>query len=189
MRRALQRVTCLLMLLAGTAGRLSAQEPQPAGATPPAADTAAVPPESRVYYGGSISLILFGATGIGIFPMAAYKLTPKASIGAEVGYEYVNYHDGGSSSSYGGSVFARYRVGPRFYTHAEYRYVNYEVAVLRGETSREWVPFLLLGGGFVQPISNRASAYLELLFDVLQDDLSPYDSGEPHVSLGVAVGF
>jgi len=51
------------------------------------------------------------------------------------------------------------------------------------------VPFLLLGGGLVQRISPRTALTVEVLFDVLQDDNSPYDSGEPFVSVGVGVGI
>jgi hypothetical protein len=32
-------------------------------------------------------------------------------------------------------------------------------------------------------------AYVEVLFDVLQDNNSPYDDWEPFVSVGVGVGF
>ena len=43
--------------------------------------------------------------------------------------------------------------------------------------------------GFVQPIGRNTVAYAEVLFDVLQDEKSPYKSGEPFFSIGVGVGF
>jgi hypothetical protein len=111
-------------------------------------------------------------------------------LGAQVGYEYANYDGpGGEASNYGGAVFARYRVIPQLYVHGEGRYVNYELYDVADDATREWVPFILLGGGFVQRVSARTSAYVEVLFDVLQNDRSPYDNWEPSVRVGIAVGF
>lgn len=144
---------------------------------------------SPIYYGGSISLGFGSAFRIGAFPLVGVRVTPQLSLGAQVGYEYANYDGpGGETSNYGAAVFGRYRVIPQFYVHAEGRYVSYEL-LGPGDGSRSWVPFVLLGGGFVQPLSRRTSAYVEALFDVLQDDTSPYNDWEPFVRVGVAVGF
>ena len=56
-------------------------------------------------------------------------------------------------------------------------------------SEREWVPFLLLGGGLSKMVGARSWAYVEVLVDVLQDDNSPYDDWDPFVSVGVGVGF
>jgi hypothetical protein len=65
-----------------------------------------------------------------------------------------------------------------------YKYKSSNVA-----TDRQWVPFLLLGGGAVQPISPKAALFVEVLFDVLQDSNSPYERWNPFVSVGVTAGF
>ena len=127
---------------------------------------------------------------IGVYPMIGYKLRPKVSVGAEVGYEHVSYDNfNQSADNYGGSLFTRYRVIPAMYLHAEYQMVNYEVFTSATTSDREWVPFLLLGGGLGKPVGQRMWAYVEVLFDVLQDNNSPYDDWEPFVSVGVSVGF
>jgi len=166
------------------------QTPAPASAPPPAAAPAkaAAKPNERIYYGGTVTLSFGSTTRIGFFPMVGYMLTPKISGGVEVGYEYVDYGSE-SSSSYGGSVFGRFRARRNLYAHAEYQTVNYEIFERNGSSHREWVPFLLLGGGVVRPLGGRAAAYAEVLFDVLQDDRSPYGNWEPVVSVGVSVGF
>jgi hypothetical protein len=165
--------------------------PAPVSTPPPvAAPTQAIEsaPNDRIYYGGTVTLSLGSTTRIGFFPMVGYKLTPKISGGVEVGYEYVDYGSE-SSHNYGGSAFSRYRIGRSLYAHGEYQAVNYEIFTGPNTSRREWVPFLLLGGGAVRQISPRTSAYVEVLFDVLQDDKSPYSDWEPVVSVGVAVGF
>lgn len=166
--------------------------PPPAPAVaPPAEPTAAKKPlGERVYYGGSVIVSFGDVTRIGIYPMVAYKFTPKLSLGAEVGYEWLDYDDfDQTANNYGGSIFARYRIVPRLYAHAEYQMVNYEIFTSLTTTERDWVPFLLLGGGFAQPMGANAWTYVEVLFDVLNDDNSPYDDGEPFISIGVGVGF
>ena len=166
--------------------------PAPAVAAPvtPAPAPVAASPSgpSRIYYGGQVTLSFGSTTRIGIFPLVGYKLTPKLSGGAKAGYEYVSYDNDLSSHNYGGSVFARVRVGRNLYAHAEYEAINYEVPGLEG-SSREWVPFVLLGGGYTKALSARTSVYAEVLFDVLQDDSSPYKDWEPIVNFGVGVGF
>ena len=169
--------------------------PPPAATPPPAAAPAAATPakapsklSEKLYYGGTVTLSFGSTTQIGIFPMVAYKVTPKLSAGVEAGYEYVDYSEG-STHNYGGSVFGRFRVGRNLYAHAEYQLINYEIFDKLGRSSREWVPALLLGGGFVKPLNQRTAVYAEVLFDVLQDQNSPYSDWEPVVNVGVSVGF
>lgn len=164
----------------------------PAVAAPAAAAAAPAPakkaPNDRVYYGGTVTLSFGSPSRFGIYPMMGYKLTPKISGGAEVGYEYLSY-SGQSTNNYGGSVFGRYRVGRNLYAHAEYQLTNYEIFTTLNSSSREWVPALLLGGGYSRAIGPRTSVYGEVLFDVLQDPNSPYSNWEPVVNFGVAAGF
>ncbi len=176
--------------------------PPPATTTPPPVTTTAAttPPPSaappsrplseRIYYGGSVILSFGDVTRIGIYPMIAYKFTPKLSGGVEVGYEWLkfdNYDE--TANNYGGSVFGNYRVLPQLYAHAEYQMINYEIFTSATTSDREWVPFLLVGGGFSKLMGRNTWAYVEVLFDVLNDDNSPYADGEPIISVGVGVGF
>lgn len=162
----------------------------PAATAPPPSTPTKEPLRDRVYYGGSIVLTFGDVTRIGIYPMVAYKLKPKLSVGVELGYEYLKYDDyDQSSSNYGGSLFTRYRIVPQLYAHAEYQMVNYEIFTSATTSERDWVPFLLLGGGIASRVGPRTWTYVEVLFDVLNDDNSPYSEGDPFISAGVGVGF
>ena len=153
-------------------------------------DTVAPAPERPVFWGGSIILGFSGGFRIGAFPLVGVALTPKLAVGAQAGVEYVNYEDAyGDAINYGGAVFTRYRLNPRFYLHGEGQYLSYDLPRIGDLDNREWVPFVLLGGGVVQPLGGRSSAYVEVLVDVLRDDDSPYDEWEPVVRFGVAVGY
>lgn len=170
----------------------------PATATPATQAPVVVPPTSqprrklrdRVYFGGSVTLSFGDVTRIGVYPMIAYKFTPKLSVGTELGYEYLKYDDiDQSANNYGGSVFGRYRIIPQLFAHAEYQMVNYEIFTSPTTSDREWIPYLLFGGGLSSRIGPNTWGYVEVLFDVLNDEHSPYDEGEPIISAGVGVGF
>ncbi len=146
----------------------------------------------RIYWGGGISLAFWNYTAIRIEPLIGYRITPAFSVGGKVMYEYLRYERFGGtvdSHSYGGSLFARYRFIPQLYGHVEYGGQNYERIDASGEEERVSYPFLLVGGGFVQQTGRRTSLYFELLYDVLQDDDSPYTDGGPFITVGIAVGF
>lgn len=166
---------------------LAAQEAATPGSEPDASFA------DRVYWGGGISLAFWDYTRIRVEPLVGYRISPQLSIGGKLAYEYLRYErvsgDKVTSHNYGGSVFARYRFVPQLYGHVEYGGANYERVNALGQESRVGYPFLLLGGGFVQRTGRRTSLYFELLYDVLQDEDSPYDNGGPFVTVGVAVGF
>ena len=129
---------------------------------------------------------------IGIYPMVGYKLTPKLSAGVKVAYEYISdkrYASTYTTSNYGASLFARYRVIQPAYLHIEYAALNYELYNPLGESSREWVPFLFAGAGYSQRLGGNAWLNVQILFDVLQSSKSPYNDWEPFYSVGIGVGF
>ena len=75
------------------------------------------------------------------------------------------------------------------YVHAEYATYNYELYSEFGESDREWIPFMLVGAGYSKRLGGRAWLNVQVLFDVLQNDSSPYNSWEPFYSVGIGVGF
>ncbi len=143
--------------------------------------------QSKVFYGGTLGVSFGSYFRLSVQPMVGYNITPKLSGGVKAIYEYIS--DTRTSQSYtwhnfGGSVFGRYRVIPQIYGHAEFAYMSYDSPI-----DRYSVPFLLLGGGYVQRLGSNAGLYIEVLFDVLQDDKSPYEAGSPFISVGAAVGI
>lgn len=148
--------------------------------------------ESKLYYGGYVDLSLGSITTVGATPLIGYKLSPQFSVGTQLSYKYISDKQGAndySSSNYGASLFSRYRIIPQLYVHAEYSMMNYEYSYWDGGRERDWVPFLLMGGGYSQPVSEHLWLNAQVLFDVLQDENSPYDAWEPFWSVGFGVGF
>lgn len=154
---------------------------------------------SKLYYGGNIGVNFWNDyLLISAQPMVGYKVTPKFSLGAKLNYSFRKDNNSAPQNftynNYGGSVFARYHPVPRGYLHAEFNFINYQRYNYNSanniyESDRLWVPAVLVGGGYTQPIGPNASAYAEVLFDVLQDKNSPFKKWEPIVHVGAAVGF
>jgi len=154
---------------------------------------------SKWYYGGNIGFSFWNDYFyLGVYPMVGYKVTPKLSVGGKIGYAYISddrYEPlpALNTSNYGASIFARFRLIPQIYFHTEYATWSYENVVNLTndgyDTEREWVPYLLLGGGFNQQLGPNTWAFVEVLFDVIQDEKSPYEDWEPFISFGVGVGF
>lgn len=149
--------------------------------------------ESKFYYGGYLNLAFGSYTAIGIEPLIGYKITSKLSTGAIVTYEYIsdNTYPGYTykSSNYGASIFTRYRIIPQVYFHAEFAGMKYDSNNSNGYDSRYWVPFLFLGGGYSQQISRNTWLNTQIVFDVIQNENSPYAHGVPFYSIGFGVGF
>ena len=156
------------------------------------------PPEQKksagdkLYFGGYINMSFGSYTMIGIEPMIGYKIIPRLSVGAKVRYDYMQdkrYEETYTSSSYGASIFSRLLLFRGLYAHVEYAGYNYEFYYETGESEREWVPFLLMGAGYNMRVGKRTSVNFEVLFDVLQNDKSPYSAWEPFYNVGIGVGF
>jgi len=146
--------------------------------------------QNKLFFGGSLGFSFGSYTSIRVYPMIGYKLTPKLSTGVKFMYEYSKHNASSNTyNNYGASIFARYRIIPQIYVHAEYNYMNYQGYNYNNEGYRYAVPYLFLGGGFVQRIGKSTYAYAEILFDVLNDSNSPYNEWNPFYSVGVSVGF
>lgn len=163
-------------------------------AAPPPAQTqaqaaAATPSEpTKLYYGGTFGFSFFNDQRRLYFqPMVGVELTPRLSVGGKIGYErlvYTEPADDISMNNWGASVFGRMKLVRNAYAHAEFAMWSYDYP-----GNRESVPFFLVGAGVIKPLRGNVALTAEVLFDVLQDDQSPYESSEPWVSVGVGVGF
>ena len=125
---------------------------------------------SPVYYGGTIGLSFGNYFRLAVQPLVGYKVSPQASVGLKLGYEYIEdkrYDEKLTGHNYGASVFGRYRVIPNAYVHAEFAYFSYQYKIRDYETDRTWVPFLYLGGGYIQPVGPNTSLFVEVLVDLL----------------------
>lgn len=165
---------------------------------------------SRIIVGGwGLFGIGSGVTNLGITPILGYRITDNFSAGIGFGYQYLRVKDFFlvttsftgpkerrplNAHFYSPSVWARHIIWNNIFAHVEYEhnissykdYINntlvdppYEV---RNVTMS--VPCLLLGGGLRQPVGERSSFVFMALYDVLQNEYSPYRN-----TIAIRVGF
>lgn len=174
---------------------LSAQDYAIADSTAPATSKRDPRPlMDRLWFGGGLNLSFGTVTYLGASPMVGYKIDQQGKWSAGIAMNYTHISDNRYtpsyvSSVYGGSLFTRYRVIPQLFLHAEYNQQNYQMySPLTDASRREWVPYLLVGGGYSQQIAGNAYFTLQVLWDLIQDVRSPYGN-QPFITGGVGVGF
>ncbi len=146
----------------------------------------------NLFYGGYINLSFGDYAVIGIEPMVGYKVNSKFSTGVKVRYNYIRdsrYATTRNTSSYGGSIFGRYKATPKFYLQLEPATYNYEFFYIGGGSEREWVPYVFAGAGYIQPLGESSWVYAEIMFDLMMDNKSAYDDWTPFFSIGVGTGL
>jgi hypothetical protein len=142
-----------------------------------------MPLKDRVVTGGGLGLG-FGSVQdyFSVSPMIGYRMTAKLLGGTGLTYRYTNYkvfrpslklHD------YGVNPFLRFMFYRNIFLQTEYEILNYEFPVTYSETTRKSFDSFLAGGGFIQPLGQRAGFYLMALYNFSYKEgtqYSPYDS-------------
>lgn len=114
-----------------------------------------------------------------VSPSVGYMLTKKFMGGVGITYRYTKYKystPAVSFNDYGASPFLRYMIFKSIFLQTEYEYLNYD-----SFEGRKPYNSFLAGGGFIQPIGNRASFYITALYNFsysspLPGVYSPYSS-------------
>ena len=149
----------------------------------------------RLYFGGSLGLQFGTYTNISLLPIIGYRVTDRFSAGVGAVYHYIK--DGPYSlSNYGGRAFAQVEVvdigdgallahGEIETLSREYLYVNSTQTAF--EKARKTLMLPLVGIGYRQRISEKASFDLLLLYNVSDDPVNPYNN--PVIRAGINLPF
>lgn len=136
--------------------------------------------KERLYFGGNLGLNFGDIVFIEVSPLVGYMLSNKASVGTGVIYQYLEFRRPSFSTSiYGGRVFGRYNLFESLFAYAEYEALNLQFINRDNQIIREWVPGLLVGGGYFIRFGSRQRSGLNVmvLYNLLHDPLrSPYPS-------------
>lgn len=171
---------------------------------------------SRLVLGGG-AILSFGSgyANLGLSPMVGYKITDNFAAGIGGSYQYyrnkfqeVGLYSGNQlvqvirydrkTSLYSVNAWARYLVWRNFFVHVQPELMNvgvpddvtqdpitYDITVTEKRVN---VPMVLAGAGLRQPITGSLSLYAMLLYDVLQDNNSPYKN-TVDFRIGFNIGF
>lgn len=186
------RLPSLLVLLSLTL-QLSAQN-DTTNYTRPAKERR--PFSDRIWFGGGVGLNFGTVTAIQLDPLVGYYLDRNKRVSSGVGLSYWYFRDNRRSpafeqNAYGYRIFTRYRPIEQAFLHAEFLHLNAQrlIGTADQRMQRLWVPHLLVGGGYVQPLGGGSSMYIQVLFDVLQDPNSIYRGQGPIFGVGAGIGF
>ncbi len=135
----------------------------------------------RLFYGGDISLNFGDVTYIYLAPTIGYKITPKFGVGLGPSYSYLNdkryINNHYETNTYGGRVFAQYRVVEQAMLYSEYELVNAEVYnLLQTKLVRVNIGSLLVGGGYIAPIGANSNFTIMGLWNVTPSEYSFYEN-------------
>jgi hypothetical protein len=152
--------------------------------------------KDRLFWGGNIGLQFGNVTLIDVSPLIGYKINPRIGVGISPTYKYFAYKSYYIDNSdlktnvFGASIFARAIVYQNLFAHAEYEYLTYNTKEnIQASTRIYSTDFqsMLIGGGYREPISDRAFMYILLLWNLNETIDSPYTN--PIIRAGFSVGF
>lgn len=125
----------------------------------------------RFFVGGFLGLQLGTFTAVGVNAHGGYRFTNRLSAGVGGSYQYTNDRwlgESFSSHTYGGSVFARFRVFDQAFIHAEQEWLSLlsRLELINPENRpRISEQNLLLGPGYAIRLSPRARINILLLYN------------------------
>ena len=138
----------------------------------------------RLFYGGSLGLMVGTYTDIEVSPLVGYYITPRWAAGIGLTYEYYNIKYTNPNVRFethiwGGRLFTNYVIvndvsdwiplGIKFriFAHVEYEALSYEKRFFNDNaTGRELQSNFLVGGGFRFPMGKRSSMNLTILWNM-----------------------
>ena len=154
------------------------------------------PLSDRIFVGGGIAATFGTVTYVGLAPVVGYQVTPKLMAGIGISYYYYQdnrYAPPYKNSIYGGMLFSRYMIFKGLYAEANFEensQVVYALDPTNGNilTQREWIPSLLLGGGYSQSMGRNSAVFISILYDVIQNPNSQYYK-IPVIRAGFGIGL
>ncbi|MCK4701079.1 MAG: hypothetical protein KAT38_12115, partial [Bacteroidales bacterium] len=136
----------------------------------------------RYFFGGNFGLQFGSITNIEVSPIAGYRIFPWFSVAAGPKYQLYGENYAGfkfNTHIYGGRAFTRIMVigdldefiplgfHGGLFAHAEYEALSLERQYFdTGSEGRFWLKSVLVGGGISQPLSDRASVNIMLLWNL-----------------------
>ncbi len=171
----------------------------------------------KLIIGGGLGLGFGDVTSVAVSPIVGYRITENFMAGIGLGYQYYRVKDyfevannvSGQyeyyplkSNFFYPSIWGRYVIYRNFFVQAEAEYDFQSFTAYRTDsdpnssTAGMPIPYkvkynspaLLLGGGLRQPITDRSSLVIIALYDVIQDQYSPY-LNRIDLRIGFNVGF
>jgi hypothetical protein len=194
----MSRLISYLLVFVSLYTTVLAQENPPSSVPPPTPQNNQMPAapkefssfKERIYVGGNVGAWFGSSTYINVSPVVGCKINKTLSVGVTGTYNYYSQTYNGQkfvSTVYGGGAFGRYLIFDNFF--AQVGFERLSVLDYRSilPESRVWVDNILVGGGYRQNFTERASFVAAIFYNINQTPLSPYPN--PIIQIGFNIGL
>ena len=159
---------------------------------------------SRLVLGGSLGMVFGDYTNVEISPLVGYRFNDYIAAGVNINAQYgqfKSYDNYGNTAVrdkytiFGGGIWGRVYPLPMLFVHIqpEYNWVSqkstyYYTNPKQTVNTNYGVPSLLVGAGYTQSVGGRVGIGISILYDVIQDNRSPYRNNLIY-RVGAGLGF
>ncbi|MEC5142322.1 hypothetical protein [Chitinophaga sp. 212800010-3] len=159
---------------------------------------------SRLVLGGSLGMVFGDYTNVEVSPLIGYRFNDYLAAGINVNAQYGQFRSRDYNGNtlqrdkytiFGGGVWGRVYPIPVLFVHIqpEYNFVNqsttyYQTSDKQTYKTNYGVPSLLVGAGYTQGVGGRVGIGISIMYDVLQDNRSPYRNNLIY-RVGAGLGF
>ncbi|HVI46610.1 MAG TPA: hypothetical protein VM802_17160 [Chitinophaga sp.] len=158
---------------------------------------------TRLIVGGSLGMVFGDYTNVNVSPLVGYRFNDYIAAGISINGQYGSMRtrdwndrtlQRDQYTIFGGGVWGRVYPVPMLFVHVqpEYNYVSQKTTVYvdpkNTYKSNYGVPSLLLGAGYTQSVGGRVGVGISIMYDVIQDNRSPYRSNIIY-RVGAGLGF
>ena len=136
--------------------------------------------KKKMTYGGNFQAYYTGIRAyVYLSPTIGYIPFKNANIGVGVIYNYTSADYGQygkfSESIFGGHSFARYFVLPSVFIQGQFDKLR-QTDWYSANDNKVWVDYLMVGGGYSQPLGQKLAFNISLMYNLTYQRLSIYNS-------------
>jgi hypothetical protein len=162
------------------------------GSTDEEPDVREMTTKERIFVGGFVGLQFGTFTSVSVNTLAGYRITNRISAGFGGTYMYANdryWQQSLTSHTYGGSLFARFRIIDKAFIHAENEWLNVVSRADQLEEGRRRISErnFLLGPGYGFSLSPRARLNILLLYNFNENSQVYFDNPFFRVGLDISL--
>jgi hypothetical protein len=135
--------------------------------------------KKSVSWGGNVQAWIGNPTFILLSPTLGYIPFKNFTVGIGGIYNYTSYntqYGNYSQSIYGAHSFVRYVIGDSYFVQAQFDKLKQPNLFSPEPNDKIWVDYFLIGGGFRQPIGDKAALITSIMYNVNPNALSIYPS-------------
>ena len=159
---------------------------------------------SRLILGGSLGMVFGDYTNVDVSPLLGYRFSDYIAAGIAVKAQYGQFRSRENGLTlqrdkytiFGGGIWARVYPIQMLFIHIqpEYNFISQSTTYYQTNDGKQvyksnyGVPSLLLGAGYTQSVGGSVGVGISILYDVLQDNRSPYRNNLIY-RVGAGIGF